>query len=1444
MENLTNAIDEFSCTGGGCFPSPYNEAFLVPPYFMAIPLLAFPATLIIPPIGPLPVPSVFLAPSPIGVAEIPGPFMSMFRLYLSPTITGGVGIAMCFGPYTGLVPVPPPMVPIPYPPPLGNCIVKALPMGAIPMCGLIEDGINKIMEMANSVVSDINAGMAAISGNEGVPAEVLKKDQQGAGGLEVSLAVDLGEHSKFKPPAKGFSNIHISSFDPIGGVISSWVDRQLLEIVNKLLTLPTFTILLPDLKSIFVADWGQTEKLWDQFFNKTFDTDTVGGEAVSEFNRIDPDSFLDAGDVLVESLDAIEKQAIRTGNPLEDLYDVVNAIPLIELNEKAVDFKIPWLSPAQIRDFIQDLELWLAHMERELNRAIDVWGQWVCVGNFETADAWQDLTNLEMERLASEAGKTVDEWAQGCKFRQIADMIILSVEPVIQSVEENIEVLKSYLLFPHKLIQFKKELANYIRDIGCFLETYGQMFGGWFAKLQSQVVGYAEVITTIIAIIKSIKELFDIFVNFNDNCDICTNERYANFGWMMLLGLVIPDLPIIEFPKLPDVVLDLSDLDAQISIDLPLIHFSAEPIELPRLPFVRFPDLPSISFTAQLPPLPILPRLPDLPELPPLPPIPTLNLPTLPPPPKIPDVATSFEAILPLIEQILHAWCLLKKSLVPVPEGYLGDQIRALTNRPAYLIPLDILKPQLPNIVGVDLGFNEIRIETSVFLGSRISIVLQKLQEGADTWNQAVTSFADVINEAIKKFQKDMEEKAASVQSDFNEVEDRLKENARIAEDFVDENVGGALEDAENAIEGLTESAEAWIEEQTGFIQEGIDRLSQQVDQETVNAFESLNRTIRTRTREWAAVLQEEIDRFQEESGLNLLNQLGDYDKLTDLIQKEVFEKGSQAANEGLAMGIAYTTAGLNGMAEGIDKITQDVQDALAEAGESVNSALLDAAEAFNDAVDEADNFYEENIAPYLQGDQSRNPYQEQILGLVEQIKEIIEEANANPVDYRIAKENLNVPDARLPHQKTEVDKIEWMREELLAYGAELEAEADQLSSTPTLTALVNDSPSSIFGNQLASRLEDGIPSTQTITSAILPGASNHSFLTQSSPQLLAQELADSAETVADSLGGTGAPSGGCKGTCIVDLATEQMVEISSFENSQTAKTTFVPSSQPNKSHLAYNDNANLYLKKELTVPSLTDRNMASRVADEIFTLDNFLLGQPVMEAVNMLQAGITRDSASKFEWLDTTNPLRYGYGVELERTIDSFDMDKQGSPLPHLKIILLPQNQDGTTPEVLVDGNLIEYQTLITHRADPEIFGVSTPSVITGANRVIFPTIGNAQMTLDDSTAIYFDKYNQPSYTLGMENGFYHLRMAWFDRSGRLSTYGRSELVSPQPYSETAEPIDILLDQNFITPVFKSLDIAANQIFADLGARFEYMWDIDQDGLPDQVGDVLHLEP
>jgi hypothetical protein len=123
----------------------------------------------------------------------------------------------------------------------------------------------------------------------------------------------------------------------------------------------------------------------------------------------------------------------------------------------------------------------------------------------------------------------------------------------------------------------------------------------------------------------------------------------------------LPTPPIIRFPKWPDIILDLHNIKAGLTIVLPDFDFTLEPIVLPDLPELYLPEVPNLNLNLELeiPEIPLLPEL-ILPELPDIPSLPLIRLPDLPPPPTLPDLFAALKVIADLIRLITKVMCLLK----------------------------------------------------------------------------------------------------------------------------------------------------------------------------------------------------------------------------------------------------------------------------------------------------------------------------------------------------------------------------------------------------------------------------------------------------------------------------------------------------------------------------------------------------------------------------------------------------------------------------------------------------------------------------------------------------------------------------------------------------------------------------------------------------------------
>lgn len=136
---------------------------------------------------------------------------------------------------------------------------------------------------------------------------------------------------------------------------------------------------------------------------------------------------------------------------------------------------------------------------------------------------------------------------------------------------------------------------------------------------------------------------------------MCRNQRHDLTYWKFkLISAVIPSIPVIKFPRWPNIVLDLSDVQLGLHISVPEFQFKLTPIQLPNLPSL---SLPNFSAGLSLPSLPVLPPIPTLPDLPSLPSFPKLSLPNLPPPPKLPKIMSSLSGVIKIFKLISKMYC-------------------------------------------------------------------------------------------------------------------------------------------------------------------------------------------------------------------------------------------------------------------------------------------------------------------------------------------------------------------------------------------------------------------------------------------------------------------------------------------------------------------------------------------------------------------------------------------------------------------------------------------------------------------------------------------------------------------------------------------------------------------------------------------------------------------
>lgn len=434
---------------------------------------------------------------------------------------------------------------------------------------------------------------------------------------------------------------------------------------------------------------------------------------------IPQDSAEQSGDSPVKP--AHEFPTAKKWTNFRQLLSYINSIPLVQIESKDILIKIPALTRREIEKIQRDAQQWVKDAKAEINRVKEIW----------TCDA-------------------------SSEYQTICDKLFLDANDLIASVEKNIEVLEKWKEFPRQLLAWRSMLSKYAYQIICYLDAIIQYTGGYIHRQQQRIEAWIEMIRKVKETIANWKALIDLTIEYQASCDRCSSARFSLMELILRIFAVIPSPPIIPFPKLPDLYIDLSQIQVGLKVLWPNVKFRPEPIIFPKIPRLRLPDLPSLTII--LPGIPVLPGPPALPELPDLPPLPLPSLPDIPPPPKVPDFPVSIKVVISILKKIIRILCLIKKGLIPVPEVLLKSHIEQLTERP--------LSPLLP----IDLGFNFQlpaieydyldRIEILGILNLQLDFnpVYNFVQSFADKWNAIATDL-------VKELNKQMQEAAKAAES-------------------------------------------------------------------------------------------------------------------------------------------------------------------------------------------------------------------------------------------------------------------------------------------------------------------------------------------------------------------------------------------------------------------------------------------------------------------------------------------------------------------------------------------------------------------------------------------------------------------------------------------------------------------------------------------------------
>ncbi len=459
--------------------------------------------------------------------------------------------------------------------------------------------------------------------------------------------------------------------------LMDWVTRQIEEFVTKLTDFPTLFIILPDFGWIMDSDWWEVISKWKtEAYSEWKQTEENRLENIkSQIKSINSrKAWLDCSgedEIQCLSLDVeawkleVETRdswfawevwwAKKAFSWIRSVYDFLGNIPMVSVKPQQVNVEIPWVDQNTLNKTLLDWEL---TKEQWLSQSASI--QW---------------------------SASISATAKSDYSRLISDL------------DKNIQTLEDYREIPAQLSSMFNKKEEWLWQILCNVESISTLTGGRIDQNWKRFKAWVELYVLIKAILKSWQLLVDVFQDYDAECHECKNERNDLLNYeFKLIDMIIPKIPVIQFPKWPDIILDLHNVRAWLVIKMPDFNVTQRPIVLPTLPDLQLPNFSasadaSADLNFEFPQMPLLEWF-DIPELPDLPWIPTVELPNLPPPPTLPKLFSSLEWILKILKLIVKAMCILKSSPF-VPEWRAGDQIAFLTERTWYL-GTDFLDLSLP----------------------------------------------------------------------------------------------------------------------------------------------------------------------------------------------------------------------------------------------------------------------------------------------------------------------------------------------------------------------------------------------------------------------------------------------------------------------------------------------------------------------------------------------------------------------------------------------------------------------------------------------------------------------------------------------------------------------------------------------------------------------------
>lgn len=786
LESAQDAASEFFCEGAGCLITPVNKAFLSPP------------------LNPNPI-FGWGCPNPSTVAtSLAALSCAAGRIYFVPTLTGEFASAVCLGPY-----VPPPT-------PGSPCWFASL-FDLGPACDAINQVVIGILNraqdiVANGIESATGIGLESTADKNitlpGFPgfvsnwfvnqvSEIVKAFDV----PDITIIIpDFSPNSDFSisDPIKGakeefgylISGPEVDKFNPFpncpvfqakkqecGGYEteqefnqakkSFWtkLSKRPEDLLAELSKMPAINLNtvpvnfnIPELPPKILLKYQKDILLTLQanmisFLNALSRWGCLPEADIEKFNQF-AEKVQEAEslrDIPVSGLTQEQQQTVEFGKIFGSLFTTWDQTDIPgDLTDLGVVFRYNKRDYSTFRDYVGAIE--------QAYKGYSFAGGTTKL--IEDMVKNKELTNfLKIANERKLRQTPPDPNAQSCI------QLSLAFEGFVGNLSENLEILRAYRDVPKQIFEIENILYFYSDQAAKYLDV---VLGEWLSfidKNTAQIQSWTSAIQTVQNLIRDFNLLLDISANFISQCDDCRTDR-SNAELQLIFNLLLgaPELPVLRFDVFPDFVLDLTDIQGGLEIDIPVPKITRQIVELPEFkPVIIWPDAPRLDFIAFVEGIevPLIPEPPKLEiELPPFPPLNTFSLPVLPNPPDISqldlDLAGRLEAPMEFVQNVFDLMCIIRKGLTPIPENKLGASIESITNRPLTpVLPIDkAFKITYPGYSGEYVEKYKVTLQSKLNFG--FDKLVDLVQQPASSWNQNLQNVLLFYQNLVDQVEEDL----------------------------------------------------------------------------------------------------------------------------------------------------------------------------------------------------------------------------------------------------------------------------------------------------------------------------------------------------------------------------------------------------------------------------------------------------------------------------------------------------------------------------------------------------------------------------------------------------------------------------------------------------------------------------------------------------------------